>query len=249
MAIPALPMLFLDHQSYASVKDDKSNENDEKKEDDQVQCWWTFVLEEIDKSSLWWPPIILDLLPTNFLLLPLLESPNFLKGSSVQKNVIWSKCWAKKDEYCCLLGILGPHYANGATSVETTIENIYIFTCDPPLKMLKNNSGKSKDDDDDENVDIWRELLSNRWQLGSGHPFALTAATTTAIFLSVHYDDDDDNNNDDVDGNDDDDIPVLVILHHVTVTLWLLCIKLKWQQLKTQLPFGGYWHPEVGYTI
>ena len=88
--------------------------------------------------------------------------------------------------------------------------------------MLKNNSGKSKDDDDDENVDIWRELLSNRWQLGSGHPFALTAATTTAIFLSVHYDDDDDNNNDDVDGNDDDDIPVLVILHPVTVTLWLL---------------------------
>ena len=49
---------------------------------------------------------------------------------------------------------MGPHYANGATSVETTIENIYIFTCDPPLKMLKNNSGKSKDDDDDENVDI-----------------------------------------------------------------------------------------------
>ena len=89
--------------------------------------------------------------------------------------------------------------------------------------MLKNNSGKSKDDDDDENVDIWRELLSNRWQLGSGHPFALTAATTTAIFLSVHYDDDDDNNNDDVDGNDDDDIPVLVILHPDTVTLSGCC--------------------------
>ena len=61
---------------------------------------------------------------------------------------------SKKGRGLLSLGILGPHYANGATSVETTIENIYIFTCDPPLKMLKNNSGKSKDEDDDENVDI-----------------------------------------------------------------------------------------------
>ena len=53
---------------------------------------------------------------------------------------------------------MGPHYANGATSVETTIENIYIFTCEP-LKILKNNSGKRKGKDGDESVDISRELV------------------------------------------------------------------------------------------
>ena len=75
--------------------------------------------------------------------------------SSVQ-NVEQKKTWI---EDCCLFGILGPHYANGATSVETTIENIYIFTCDDPLKILKNNSGKRKGKDGDESVDISRELV------------------------------------------------------------------------------------------
>ena len=59
-----------------------------------------------------------------------------------------------EDGSCCLFGILGPHYANGAT----TIENIYIFTCEP-LKILKNNSGKRKGKDGDESVDISRELV------------------------------------------------------------------------------------------
>ena len=40
-------------------------------------------------------------------------------------------------EDCCFFGILWAHYANGATSVETTIENIYIFTCDPAAQNTK----------------------------------------------------------------------------------------------------------------